>query len=34
MYDGKTAEERNLVILKETPMNNHINGELSKRAFD
>jgi len=31
-YKGKTWEER-LVIFKETPMNIHINGELSSRQF-
>jgi len=31
--EGKTEEERNLVISKDTPMNNHINGELSTRPF-
>ena len=32
---GKTGEERNLVILKDTHMNlnNHFNGELSTRHF-
>jgi len=30
---GKTGEERNLVIFKDTPMKSHINGELSTRPF-
>jgi len=25
---GKTGEERKLVIFEDTPMKNHINGEL------
>jgi len=29
--EGKTGKERKLVILKDTPLNNHINGELSTR---
>jgi len=32
-YEGETGEERNLVISKDTSMNNHINGELSMRPF-
>jgi len=28
-YDGKTGEERNLAYLKDTAVNNHVNGELS-----
>jgi len=32
-YEGETREERNLVIFKDTPMNNHIKGELSTRPF-
>jgi len=32
-YEGKIGKERNLVIFKDIPMNNHINGELSNRAF-
>jgi len=30
-YEGKTAEERNLVIFKDTPMNDHILMESSRR---
>jgi len=30
---GKTGEERYLVIFKGTHMNNHFNGEPSKRPF-
>ena len=33
MYEGKTGAERNLVIFNDTPMNNHINGELSPKPF-
>ena len=33
-YEGKTGKMRNLVIFKDNPMNNHINGELSTRPFD
>ena len=32
-YGGKTANERHLVIFKDTHMNNHINRELSARPF-
>jgi len=32
-YEGKTREDRNLVIFKDTLMYNHINGELSMRHF-
>ena len=32
-YEGETGEERNLVIFKDTSMNNHIKGELSTRPF-
>jgi len=32
-YEDKTGEERNLVIFEDAFMNNHINGELSKRPF-
>ena len=31
-YEGKTGEERYLVIFKDTP-NDHIDGELSTRPF-
>jgi len=31
--EDKTGKERNLGIFKDTPMNKHINGELSKRPF-
>jgi len=35
MYEGESGEERNLVVIfKDTPTNNHINGELSERPFD
>jgi len=32
-YEGKTGEERNLVIFKDTPMNNYMNGDLSARPL-
>jgi len=32
-YEGKTGEERILVIFRDIPMNNHINGELWTRPF-
>jgi len=32
-YEGKTGEERNLVIFEDTFTNNHINKELSTRRF-
>ena len=32
-YEGETGEEHNLVIFKDTALNNHINGELSTRPF-
>jgi len=32
-YEGKTEEERNLIIFKDIYTNNHINGELSTRPF-
>jgi len=32
-YEDKTREERKLVIFKDAPMNNHINGKLSTRPF-
>ena len=31
--EGKIGEERNLVIFKDTSMNNHINRELSTGHF-
>jgi len=32
-YEGKTGEERNLVIFKDTPMNNHIKEAILTRPF-
>jgi len=32
-YQGKTGEERNLLIFQYTPMNNHINGELTTTSI-
>jgi len=32
-YEDATREERNLVIFRDTPMNNHIDGEFSPRPF-
>jgi len=32
-YEGKTGEERDLVIFNDTPMNNHVNGELLMKRF-
>jgi len=32
-YEGKTGEERKLVIFEDTPINNHINGKLSTIPF-
>jgi len=33
MYEGKTGEESESVIFKDTYMNNHINVELSARPL-
>jgi len=32
-YENETGEERDLVIAKIYPINNHMNGELSTRPF-
>jgi len=33
MYKGKIGEERDFVIFKDKPMNNHINRDLLTRPF-
>jgi len=32
-FEVKTGEEPNLIIFKDTPMNIHVNGELSTGPF-
>jgi len=31
MYEGKTGNKSYLVIIEETPINNHIHGKLSTK---